>query len=169
VIKAAPLLVPGGQLLTFCPLEAIGEYEAACIAAGLEYRQALIWHKTNPAPSHRPVYPSGVEAIVWAVKPGATPSFDRACAAVGSANSNVFVGPSMPGVSSDRVHPTQKPTWLITALLKIHGVAGDHVFDPFAGVGTTAVCARQLGMASTSVELDEQHVAAALSRLALVV
>lgn len=166
VLKAAPLLVPGGQLLAFCPLEYVGDYEWICKVAGLEYRQCLLWKKTNPAPSHRPVYPYGVEAIVWAVQPGAPPHFDRSVANVGAEHSNVFTGASMPGSSGDRVHPTQKPEWLITALLKIHAKAPMHVFDPFAGSGTTAVCARKLGMPSTSVERDPKFVEVAVARLA---
>ena len=55
ILRAAPLLVDGGQILAFCPLEAIGAYELACEAAGLDYRGALVWHKTNPGPAHRPV------------------------------------------------------------------------------------------------------------------
>jgi len=168
VLKVEPLLVPGGQLLAFCPIEVVGDYEWICKVAGLEYRQCLLWKKTNPAPSHRPVYPYAVEAIVWAVKPGATPHFDRSVAGVGAEHSNVFSGPSMPGTSGDRVHPTQKPEWLISALLKIHAKAPMHVFDPFAGSGTTAVCARKLGMPSTSIERDSKFVEVAVARLGAV-
>ena len=165
VIQAAPLLVKGGTLLAFCPVEYIGDYEIAFEAAGLEYRQALFWHKTNPAPTHRPVYPYGIEAIVWAVKPGGTPHFDRKVASVGASNSNLYAGPGLPGSAKDRVHPTQKPDWLITALLKVHAPPQAHVFDPFCGSGTTGVCARKLGMPSTLVDADPQWVKATTLRL----
>jgi len=165
VAKAAPLLKPGGSLLAFSPLEAVGDYQRVAIACGLEYRQSLIWVKTNPAPSHRPIYPFACEAIVWLVKPGAKAFFNREVANVGADHKNVFSGPSMPGSATDRVHPTQKPTWLIEALLKIHAEAPFHVFDPFSGAGTTGVCARKLGMPSTMVELDPKFVKASQARL----
>jgi modification methylase len=43
--------------------------------------------------------------------------------------------------------------------------AGDTVLDPFAGTGTTALAARELGRASISVELEPGYVDLARTRL----
>lgn len=167
VLRAAPMLAKGGHLLVFCPLEAIGAYELVCKAAELEYRQCMIWIKTNPAPTHRPVYASAVEALIWAVKPGKVPYFNPKFKRAGAGSINVFSGPSVPGSANDRIHPTQKPEWLITELLNIHAAADfEHrVLDPFAGGATTGVVCKKLKLACTMIENDEDYVKKARIRL----
>jgi DNA modification methylase len=170
VVRAAPLLVKGGSIVAFCPLEAIGAYEAAFKIAEMEYRGAMLWVKSNPAPVHRSSYASAVEAMVWASKPGAPYYFSEEVAKAGAASLNVFNGASVPGSSKDRFHPAQKPEWLITKLLRNHAhVRLQHrVLDPFAGAGTTGVCCKKLKLACTMIELDENYVKKARLRLELV-
>lgn len=170
VMRIAPVLTKGGHVLAFCPLEAIGTYEAAFEAAGLDYRQALVWVKTNPAPVHREVYASAVEAIVWATKPGGKPYRDPEAAKAGAESLNVFWGPGVTGSAKDRIHPTQKPEWLIRKLLRLHASADlqHRVIDPFAGGATTGVVCRQEKIACTMIECDEEMVAKARIRLAAV-
>ena len=164
LLKASPLLVPGGQVLIFCPLEAIGAYELACQAAGLEYRMSLIWCKTNPGTAHRATYLHGVEAIVWAVKPGGKVYFEDWASQAGGAALNWFEGPICGG-NERLAHPTQKPLWLVTRLLQRHTTEGHRVLDPFAGVGTTGAAARELGLACTLIEKDPRYVKMARARL----
>lgn len=164
VVKAAPLLAPGGQLLAFCPLEAVGSYEAVIQAAGLEYRMALIWCKTNPGAAHRPTYVHGTEAIVWAVKPGAKPFFQPWESQQGGESLNWVSGPICQG--SERLdHPTQKPLWLIKRLIHRHSQEGDQVLDPFAGVATTGVACMELKRGATLIERDDKYVKLARMRL----
>jgi DNA modification methylase len=169
VMLAAPLLVPGGTLLAFCPLEAIGDYELACEAAGLDYRMAVLWCKTNPGPAHRPTYVSAVEAIVWAVKPGKTPFF-KPWEGKGTDGDyhpmNWFESPICGG--RERLHPTQKPLAVILKLLARHSSAelGHRVLDPFAGAGTTGVACRQQGQACVLIERDEKYLEMIKTRLA---
>ena len=62
-------------------------------------------------------------------------------------------------------HPTQKPEKLLAKVILASTNPGDHVLDPFAGSGTTAVVAKKLGRRFTMIEADEQHCLAALKRL----
>jgi len=62
-------------------------------------------------------------------------------------------------------HPTQKPEKLIAKLLLASSNAGDFVFDPFLGSGTTAVVARKLGRRFCSIELNREYCCWALKRL----
>lgn len=165
VLPAAHTLRPGGQMIVFCPLEAIGSYELAFQAAELEYRQALLWLKSNPAPVHRNVYATGVEAIVWATKPGARYYFNSQMAKAGAESLNVFSGPGVPGSAKDRLHPTQKPEWLIEKLLENHADQDAHVCDPFAGSGTTGVVCQRLKLPCTMIERDEEFVKRARVRM----
>lgn len=64
-------------------------------------------------------------------------------------------------------HPTQKPEKLVAKIMLASSNAGDVVFDPFLGSGTTSVVAKKLGRRYIGVELDELYCCIAEKRLAL--
>jgi len=68
----------------------------------------------------------------------------------------------------DRVHPTQKPLTLIKRLILASSNKGDLVLDPFAGSGSTAISAIQLGRDVITIELDETYHQEVIKRLELV-
>jgi len=165
VLRIAPLLTKGGHLLVICPLEAIGTYELVCQAAGLQYRQALVWANSNPTSSHRSPYVSAAEAIVWATKAGGRVYLEQEAAKAGALRTNVLSGPGVP--RKDRIHESQKPEWLIEQLLRTHACKQlEHrVIDPFAGSCTTGIVAKRLGLPCTLIEKDEDVVRKAKLRL----
>lgn len=63
-------------------------------------------------------------------------------------------------------HPTQKPEKLIAKLILASSNAGDFVFDPFLGSGTTAVVAQKLERYFCGVELNQEYCCWAMKRLA---
>ncbi|GIV11133.1 MAG: hypothetical protein KatS3mg020_0624 [Fimbriimonadales bacterium] len=65
----------------------------------------------------------------------------------------------------ERFHKQQSPVALLARILLSSTNPGDWVLDPFAGTGTTAVVAQQLGRHSVSVELDPRNVACIQWRL----
>ncbi len=62
-------------------------------------------------------------------------------------------------------HPTQKPEKLLAKIILASSREGDFVFDPFAGVGTTAVVAKKLGRRYCGIEIDETYCCLAEKRL----
>ena len=64
-----------------------------------------------------------------------------------------------------RFHKQQAPIALVLRILLSSSMPGDRVLDPFAGTGTTAVVARQLGRLSTAIELDPINVARIQERM----
>ncbi len=64
-------------------------------------------------------------------------------------------------------HPTQKPEKLAAKLILASSQAGDVVFDPFLGSGTTAVVAKKLNRRYLGVEIDAEYACLAEKRLAL--
>ena len=67
--------------------------------------------------------------------------------------------------TGNRHHPTEKPVSAITPLIEAFSRPGDIVLDPFAGSGTTAVAARELGRRYVAIELDTRHCETAAARL----
>jgi site-specific DNA-methyltransferase (adenine-specific) len=62
-------------------------------------------------------------------------------------------------------HPTQKPEKLLAKVILASSRAGDLVFDPFNGSGTTTVVAKKLGRDYLGVEVDETYCCLAQKRL----
>jgi DNA modification methylase len=62
-------------------------------------------------------------------------------------------------------HPTQKPEKLVAKIVLASSNAGDFVFDPFLGSGTTSVVAKKLGRRFLGVEIDETFCCLAEKRL----
>ena len=62
-------------------------------------------------------------------------------------------------------HPTMKPVELVARSLRNSSHAGDLVFEPFLGSGTTAVAAEQTGRVCRGVDLEPKYAAVTLERL----
>ena len=63
-------------------------------------------------------------------------------------------------------HPASFPQALPQWCIRLHGVAGALVLDPFMGTGTTLLAARREGARAIGMELDPAYVAIAQARLA---
>lgn len=64
----------------------------------------------------------------------------------------------------DRPVPWAKPVELIARILRLYSVAGDLIFEPYAGSGTTIIGAEQLGRVCLAVELNPAYVDLAVRR-----
>jgi site-specific DNA-methyltransferase (adenine-specific) len=71
------------------------------------------------------------------------------------------------GMAEKTDHPTQKPAELLRRLVAASTHPGELVVDPFAGSGTTAVVAEELGRRWETADADPRYVALARSRLQL--
>lgn len=83
--------------------------------------------------------------------------------------SNIWNDISVPfwSMPENTEHPTQKPEKLLAKIILASSKAGDIVFDPFLGSGTTAVVAKKLNRKFVGVEIDECYCLLALKRLQL--
>jgi len=62
-------------------------------------------------------------------------------------------------------HPSMTPLKLMKRLVSIFTQPGDTVLEPFAGVGTTLVAAKELGRKAIGFELNEEYCKIAVGRL----
>lgn len=151
----------GGWVLAFCQAEQVAEWRAAMEAAGIKWRRAQLWVKTDGTPQFTGDRPGvGYESIAtgW-------------CGAGRSSwSGGVYVQPkSDPGVGHggpSNQHPTQKPRRLMCDLLGLFTRRGDVVLDPFMGSGTTGVCAHLTGRRFIGVEKDRRYFEMACERIA---
>ncbi len=68
-------------------------------------------------------------------------------------------------MAENTAHPTQKPEKLLAKLILASSNAGDVVFDPFLGSGSTSVTAKKLGRHYIGIETNEQFCVWAEKRL----
>ncbi len=68
-------------------------------------------------------------------------------------------------MAENTAHPTQKPEKLIAKIMLASSSAGDVVFDPFLGSGTTSVVAKKLGRHYIGIEYEPQYCVWAEQRL----
>lgn len=65
-------------------------------------------------------------------------------------------------------HPCQLPIELLERLILMSTDAGDLVFDPFLGTGSTAIAAKKLGRRYMGIELDSQYLSLAKNKVQMV-
>ena len=68
------------------------------------------------------------------------------------------------GRDDDYQHPTQKPVALPIRAIANSSVAGDIVYDPFAGSGTTLIACEQTGRVARCIEIEPRYVDVCLAR-----
>jgi site-specific DNA-methyltransferase (adenine-specific) len=67
--------------------------------------------------------------------------------------------------TGDELHPTQKPVMALLPVILAFSHVGDLILDPFAGAGTTAVAAQELGRRYIGIELDPVYAQKAQDRV----
>ena len=65
----------------------------------------------------------------------------------------------------DPKHPAQKPVKLLKHIIGIASNPNDVVFDPFMGVGSTGVAAKELNRDFIGCEIDPSYFSAAEERI----
>jgi site-specific DNA-methyltransferase (adenine-specific) len=61
-------------------------------------------------------------------------------------------------------HPCPFPVELAKRVIKLYSHVGDVVFDPFAGVLTTAIAAAEAGRSSISIDISKKYCNTGLAR-----
>jgi DNA modification methylase len=125
--------------------------------AGFEVRAQIVWAK----PSHiisRGHYHWQHEPCWYAVRKGATARWS------GDRSQTTLWQIPLKDDPFNSNHGTQKPLECMARPVRNHGAAGDVVYDPFLGSGTTLVAAHRLGRRCYGCELEPRYADVILRR-----
>ena len=167
---------------TVVPLHAT--IQERCKTIGFDNLAPIIWHKIANANYEvsgrggflgKPYEPNAVikndiEFVLMQRKPGGyrspTPQ-ERLLSIISEENYQLWfrqIWSDLPGTSS-RKHPAPYPIEFAERLIRMFSFAGDTVFDPFMGTGTTNLASAQWGRNSIGIELDPEYFEMARKRL----
>ena len=154
--KSFSVLKDGGSLIVFNDFKKVSNIIAIATKAGFEFKDVIVWEKTNPMPRNRDRrYVPSLELMMWFIKKKKVKwTFNRLDSVY---KSPVMRFASESGGAFKRYHPTQKPVKLIEEVINTHSNAGDLVLDPFMGSGTTAISAINTGRNYVGFELDKGY------------
>lgn len=135
-----------GSIYVWCGMRQLSKWLDEFVKLGLSTRGGF-WRKTNAMPMNaQHLWVSALEAVAFARHAGAF--FDHPIAPL------AFEGPTTPMTD---VHPTAKPAWLFSMLMKASCAPGGMVLDPYAGSGTTLEAAKSLGYRAVGIEVNEKY------------
>jgi DNA modification methylase len=142
--------------------------KAASVAADLEtagfkLRSQIIWNKQHFALS-RGDYHWGHEPAWYAVRGTGRWRGDRRQTTVWDVPNLNPMGGTRAADNAVTGHGTQKPVRLFEIPILNHTAAGDDVYDPFLGSGTTLIAAEKLGRKCLAIDIDPRYVQAAITR-----
>lgn len=144
--------------LVFCSDEETHLWRFALEAAGLSVIRTGHWIRLGTMPQMNAMGPAqGSESIVIAHSRLLTLRWN------GGGKPAVWYHPIVR--SNERVHPTQKPTSLLSELIADFTDEGETIADTYAGVATTGVAALGLGRKFVGWELKAELYQKGLSRL----
>lgn len=153
---------PTGNIFVFTSYNMIGKWHEV-FDSEFDTFQFFIWHKTNPAPK---IYKNGFlnscEMIICLWNKRHKWNFTTQ-----NEMHNFFESPICmpPERLRNPKHPAQKPVKLLTHLIEIATDPKDIVFDPFMGVGSTGVAAKQCDRKFIGCEIDKAYYDAACLRI----
>ena len=126
------------------------------VEARFEIRRELIWVKDRFSFWPGSKYQQKHEPILVCARKNA--------AVVSNVPANVSTVFEVNRPTAHKRHPTEKPLELWSKFIEFHSCAGDLIYDPFLGSGTTLVACEQLGRRCTAVEIMPEFCDVAIER-----
>lgn len=126
------------------------------IASAMEIRAQIIWAKSQFVIGRGHYHPHH-EPCWYAVRKGATGHW------AGDRKQSTLWQIDKPR-KSETGHSTQKPVECMKRPIENNSQAGDAVYEPFSGSGTTIIAAEMTGRACHAIELSPQYVDVAVRR-----
>lgn len=157
--SAAWKLFTGDVVYTWCASLKVADTQKSLLECGFTPRSLVIWVKQQIVIG-RGHYHWQHEPCWYAVRDGATANWsgDRKQSTVWQIDNPLKSG------EVQTAHGTQKPLECMARPIRNHGKAGDIVYDPFLGSGTTIIAAHRLKRRCFGLEIDPYYADVILSR-----
>ena len=152
---ASRVMKKRGSMIVFMSLIKVQSIIDLAVGHGFYYKTTGIWHKTNPIPRNMNLqFVNSTEAWLYFTFNAATGTFNNK-----GRVEHDFVETSVVPLTEKKLgkHPTQKPLGLMKHFVELLTNAGDVVFDPFMGSGSSGVAAVQLGRKFVGIELSKAY------------
>lgn len=111
--------------------------------------EVIIWEKSNPMPNPHVI--NAYEYIIVLHKDGKSLKANK------TYTKNHFTTPVYSGNPYKKIHRAVMNPEICQFIFESFCQEGQHVLDPFMGVGTTGVVAKEYGMAFTGIEMDKEY------------
>ncbi|PIR38215.1 MAG: site-specific DNA-methyltransferase [Candidatus Zambryskibacteria bacterium CG10_big_fil_rev_8_21_14_0_10_42_12] len=133
---------------------------------GFELLNEILWHKTDATPNLSCTrFVADHENFIWARK-GKGNIFNYDLMKKDNDGKQMrSIWPKGKTFGGKKIHPTQKPEWLLERIIKSTTNSGDIVFDPFLGSGTTAVVAKRMNRFYSGCEIDNAFYKMSIDRI----
>lgn len=149
-----------GSILIFNDWKNMGDIAKKLEQEGFVVKDLIRWIKPSPMPRNVDRrYVCDFELIIWAVNNGGSWTFNN--------ESNSYLRPEYEFAPpmNKRIHPTEKPEFLISELIKRHSNVGDIILDPFSGSGVVAATADLCDRYFIASELNKEYYEKSLKRI----
>jgi SOS regulatory protein LexA len=133
---------------------------------GFEILNEVLWHKTDATPNLSCTrFVADHENFIWARKNKGNTFNYKQMKSINNNKQMRSIWAKGKTTGGKKIHPTQKPEWLLERILLATSKPGNIVFDPFMGSGTTAVVAKKLNRSFLGTEIDPNYYKMSLERL----
>lgn len=156
------ILKKDGSVIVFNDWKNLGDISNECEKYGLITKDLIRWIKANPMPRNtNRRYVTDFECAVWFTNKNARWAFNKKSETY---DRPIYKGP-LTSVSERVGHPTQKPVYLMEAIIKTHSNELDTVLDMFMGSGSTGVACMNTNRNFIGIEKDEKYFKIAEERI----
>lgn len=143
--EAYRVLKEGGQCYIMINVLNMENYLRICRETGFGLHNILSWRKLNVTPSR------------WYMKNCEFTLFLRKGKAKSINNKGSKMIHTFKNIIGNKKHPCQKPVELMKYYISNSSDEGDTVLDPFMGVGSTGVAAKELHRDFIGIEIDKEY------------
>lgn len=169
--EAKRILKPDGTIWVFGTMHSI--FTMGYLLQKLDFKilNNVTWQKTNPAPNLScKMFTHSTENIIWAKKyPKSTHYYNyQLMKEINGGKQMKDVWTTSTTKKSEKTygkHPTQKPLEIMDKIILSSSKEGDTILDCFMGSGTTIVSAYKLNRKAIGIELENDFISIAKSRI----
>lgn len=133
---------------------------------GFEVLGEILWHKSDATPNLSCTrFVADHENFIWARKGKGNIFNYKEMKTINGGKQMRSLWTKGKTTGGKKIHPTQKPEWLIERIVLSTSNPNNIVFDPFMGSGTTAVVAKKLNRQYLGTELNLDYFNKAINRI----